>query len=382
MKKKILFLVTKSNYGGAQRYVADLATALPRDQFDVVVAFGPAPEGGPGALAERLTEAGIRTTLVDALGRDINFADDWQAFRELVGCFSSERPDIVHLNSSKAGGLGALAARIARVPRIIFTVHGFPADENRSAFQKFLIHLATWLTLILAHHTILIATDAFERARRMPGVRRKISLVHNGITTPVFLPKNEARKELATLALDLPAGATWIGSVGELHPNKNYAVAIDALPSLPQEMHLVIIGGGEEREALLKRAQEKGVASRVHLLGYVPDAAKYLRAFDCFVLPSRKEGLPYVLLEAGYAYVPVIGSDIPGIRDVILPDFTGLRVPPDDAGALANAITRVLTDATLARSLSDELLKRVQKTFSRDTMLEKTLLVYTPDPRR
>jgi len=397
MKKKVLFVITKSNWGGAQRYVFDLATSLSPADFDVIVAFGPAPApvrdatkatsspykqvsngagGHPGQLSKMLLEKSIRTILIPELGRDIRLADDWRAFRALVGLFKAERPDIVHLNSSKAGGLGALAARLARIPRSIFTSHGLAFDEKRPALQKILITLATWATILLAHATILISNDTFERARKMPFLRRKVHLVWNGIVSPLFLSKHDARKELRGLDPQMPEGTRWIGSVGELHPNKDYACAIDCAALLPEDTHLVIIGDGEEREALLARAKEKGVGRRMHLLGFIPDAAKYLRAFDVFVLPSQKEGLPYVLLEAGLAYIPVVASDTAGVKDIILDGFTGLLVPPHDTHALASALERAFGDATLARSLKDELLKRVQQTFSFEKMMEKTIALY------
>jgi glycosyltransferase involved in cell wall biosynthesis len=375
MKKRILLVVTKSNFGGAQRYVFDLATHLPTDQFEVAVAFGPGPDGTPGRLARMLSEKGVRTVLVPELGRDVNFAGDWRAFRALITLLKKERPDVVHLNSSKAGGLGALAARWAKIPRIIFTSHGLAFDENRPFVQRILIRLATWATMMLAHTTIAISNNTFERARHLPFLWKRVALVHNGIETPTFFSPADARKELRSLDPETP-DTLWIGSIGELHPNKNYGAMIDAMAHIDAATHLVLIGEGELRESLLARAKEKGVSGRVHLLGYVPEAAKYLRAFDAFVLPSIKEGLPYVLLEAGYAYVPVVASDIPGVRDVILDNFTGLLVPPMDSVALAASLGRVLGDATLARSLSDELLKRIQKSFPLETMVEKTASLY------
>lgn len=377
MTKKILIVVTKSNFGGAQRYVFDLAINLPTDRFDVVVAFGPGPDGTAGGLSKVLGTKGIRTILVPELGRDVDLKGDWRAFKALSSLFHQEKPDIVHLNSSKAGGLGTLTARLQKIPRIIFTSHGLAFDENRPFVARTLIRLATWATMMLAHVTIAISNSTFERARRMPFLWKKVVLVHNGIETPAFLSPSDARKELFTLDPEMP-DTLWIGSIGELHPNKNYGTMIDAMADISPETHLVVIGDGEMREALIARAKEKNVADRVHLLGYVPDAAKYLRAFDAFVLPSIKEGLPYVLLEAGYAYVPVVASDIPGVRDVILDNFTGLLVPPSDPHALATALEKILRDATLSRSLSDELLKRIQKTFPLDKMVEKTVALYAP----
>jgi glycosyltransferase involved in cell wall biosynthesis len=376
MATKALLVVTKSNFGGAQRYVYDLAANLPKDRYEIVVAFGPAPDGKPGRLAKLLAQRGIRTILVPELSRDVNLLGDVKACRALVRLFNAEKPDIVHLNSSKAGGLGALAGRIARVKRIFFTSHGLPFDEDRHVLVRAAITLATWLTIMLTHRTIAIANDTANRLKKLPFVRSKISLIHNGILTPRFLSPEDARRDIRTLDPSIPEDARWIGTIGELHPNKDYPTALEMMSFLETDAHLIVIGEGEERAKLSALAEENNVASRVHFLGYVPDAAQYVRAFDAFLLPSQKEGLPYVLMEAGYAYIPVVASDLPGIRDIILHNFTGLLVPPRDARAFSEAIEKILGDATLARSLSDELLKRVQKVFSLEQMIEKTARLY------
>lgn len=378
MQTKVLLLVTKSNYGGAQRYVYDLATNLPNDRFDVIVAFGPASDGKPGRLSRLLAEKGVRTILVPELARDVHLTGDVRACAALIRLFRTEKPDVVHLNSSKAGGLGSLAGRIAGVRHIIFTSHGLAFDEKRSPIITIAIKIATWASMLLAHRTIAISNDTLERAKRFPFVRRKISLVHNGILTPSFLSPDDARRDIRTLDPSIPSDAKWIGAIGELHPNKDYPTAIEMMGFLESDAHLVIMSDGEERTKLVALAEEKGVATRIHFLGYVPDAARYLRAFDAFLLTSQKEGLPYVLMEAGYAYIPVVASDTAGVRDIILHNFNGLLVRPHDARAFSEAIEKVMGDTTLARSLSDELLKRVQKVFSLDQMIEKTAKLYAP----
>lgn len=376
MATKALLVVTKSNFGGAQRYVYDLATNLSKDQFEVVVAFGPAPDGKPGRLSKLLARQGIRTILVPELSRDVNLLGDANACRALVRLFKAEKPDIVHLNSSKAGGLGALAGRIAHVKRILFTSHGLPFDEDRHFLARAVIACATWLTIMLTHQTIAIANDTADRLKKLPFLKRKIALIHNGILTPRFLSPEDARRDIRTLDPSIPEDARWIGTIGELHPNKDYPTAIEMMSFMETDAHLIVIGDGEERAKLAALAEEKNVASRVHFLGYVPDAAQYLRAFDVFLLTSQKEGLPYVLMEAGYAYIPVVASGIAGVHDIILHNFTGLIARSRDARAFSLAVEKVLGDATLARSLSDELLKRVQKVFSLEQMIEKTAKSY------
>src|ERR1700734_3367295 len=125
-RTKVLFLITKGTWGGAQRYVFDLATNIPRGRFEAVVAYGQ-----KGKLAEDLTNAGVRTLQLPSLGRDVAVVSDIKSFFEILKLLRKERPDVLHLNSSKAAALGAPAARIAGVKKIIFTVHGWPFRENR-----------------------------------------------------------------------------------------------------------------------------------------------------------------------------------------------------------------------------------------------------------
>ncbi len=174
--KKILFVITKANFGGAQRYVYDLSTSLPKEEFNVAVAFG-----ARGRLAEMLEKAGIKTHDVSSLQRDVSFGADFRSFRELVRLFKTLKPDVVHLNSSKVGGLGSFAARAAGVPNIIFTAHGWPFWERRSGPARAAIWLASWATALLAHRVIVISDYDLRVARKMPFIGHKVIRIYNGI---------------------------------------------------------------------------------------------------------------------------------------------------------------------------------------------------------
>ena len=196
--KRILFLITKSNWGGAQSYVYTLTTHCRAVGAEVAVIFGN-PEGPgsePGLLAARLMDAGIRVHAIPALARDVSLFAEWRAFRALLGLIRSEKPDILHLNSSKAGALGALAGRLARVPRIVFTAHGWAYREPRSLIWRWLVWKASWLTVVLCH-AVIVVSEIDLRTAPILFSRRKMHLVHNGITTFPLMPRTEARGELA-----------------------------------------------------------------------------------------------------------------------------------------------------------------------------------------
>ncbi len=331
---KVLFVVTKSNFGGAQRYVYDLATHLPPG-MEAVVACGPAQGGArEGELIAKLRNAGIRSVFVPALSRDMSAADIG-AYRSLKKLFADEKPDIVHLNSSKAGGLGALAARAAGVPRIVFTAHGWAFRESRPPLARAAIWIASLITVALSHAVICV-TEPDRRAFSMIFPHR-MHLIRNALPGPLaLLPRHEARQALAP---DAPEGARWVGSIGELTKNKGFDIGLRAfaraLAAEPQ-LFYCLIGDGEERAALETLAGELGIGARMRFCGAVDGASRYLSAFDTFFIPSRKEGLPYAMLEAHAAGLPIVASRVGGIPEICGPADT--LAAPADIAAFAGAL--------------------------------------------
>lgn len=372
---KILYIITKSNYGGAQKYVFELACAAKEAGHEVSVGCGGTGEAGAplGLLAEKLATTDIPVHPIKNFMRNMSFLNDVKSGFEVWKLIRHQKPDVLHVTSSKAGGIGALAGRLALVPKIIFTSHGLTVDEIwRPRWQRILIYISTWITLRLAHHSIMISTETFERASKMPGLKSRISLIKNGIAPIEFVEKSVAR---AKLAPHVPTNTLWIGGIGELHPNKNWSSAIIAMTTLPKQVHLLIIGAGEEYSRLKQLINKHNLVERVHLLGYV-DGAQYLKAFDIFILPSKKEGLPYVLLEAGLAGIATVASDLPGNRDVIETGQNGLLVEPTPQ-LIATSLEILIRDGSMRKHYGSSLHEKIQKDFSVKKMFSATLLVYT-----
>lgn len=374
-KRKIIYLVTKGNFGGAQRYVYELASSLPKSQFEVLVALG---EGKK--LEEKLKEKGIRVYRLQSLARNINLRQDWQAFWEIYHLFKKERPDIVHLNSSKAG-LGALAARIAGVKKIIFTGHGWAFNESRPWWQKKILGFIYWLTIILCHQTILVAESIKRQVADWPEIENKTIVIHNGLMTAELLDRAEAREAL----LPEKKNKFWIGTVSELHPNKGLDFLIEAFSqvvrsmlssSLGWSLILVIIGDGQEREKLENLIKAKKLEDRVFLLGYVDNARKYLKAFDIFTLTSRTEALPYALLEAGQAGIAVLASEVGGLPEIIPEAEFGILVSPGNITELAKSLKYLINKELFREEVGHNLKRRVLSEFTFRSMLEKTIEIY------
>ena len=379
-KKKIIFVITKGNFGGAQRYVFDLASHLSTERFDVAVAVG---EGA--ALKEKLERLGVRVISLARLVRDVSPLSDIKAFVELFLLFRRERPDIVHLNSSKAGGLGSFAFRCFQFLnfltaksyklKAVFTVHGFAFYESRPFPARVAIMCLSWLTVLLSHAVIVLNNHDRAAMRAWPFVGRKIRKIKLGIENGPAFGNQEALLKLEAAGMARSAGPL-LGAIAELHTNKGLSYLIGALTLLPATVSLCIIGNGEEKENLKLLARERSVASRVFFAGFLDGASRYLSAFDLFVLPSLKEGTPYVLLEAGSQGIPVVASDIGGIGEVIVDRQTGLLVPPKNPALLAESIHSALAHPEEMRRESEALRRKIATEFSLDRMLQETLTVY------
>ncbi|HVT74958.1 MAG TPA: glycosyltransferase family 4 protein [Candidatus Paceibacterota bacterium] len=374
-KRKILYVITKSNWGGAQKYVYDLASSLPSDAFEPVVAFG-----GSGLLADKLATAGIRTISIDSLQRDMSVFTDAKSLFRLVSLFRAEKPDVVHVNSSKVGGLGAFVARIVGVPNIIFTCHGWPWNEERSLASLWIIRFFSWLTVLFAHRTITVSERDWSDGKKLFWVGDKVSLVHNGIRPPELRTKTDARAYIERAAtakgVDISTGDFLIGAIGELHKNKGYEYLLPAIGSLDARFKLAIIGEGEERSKLEMRLADLDLARRVVLLGFIEDASSYLRAFDGFVLSSIKEGLPYVVIEAGFAGLPVVATNVGGVKEIVDDMRSGILVQTRKSEDMARSIELIASDPVRAKAFGESLYNKVSEKFSLSQMVEKTIAVY------
>lgn len=376
-KKKILFVITKSKpFGGAQKYVYDIATSLPQDRFEVVVALG-----GDGGLKEKLETHTIRTISLNQLQRDVALTKDIRAFRELFDLFKKERPDSVHLNSSKAGGIGALAARLTRIPNIIFTAHGLVFEEDRGLVAQFVIRFLSWITFLLCHTTIVISKKDKTRVLGLAGTSQKnVVLIHNGIGHIEFLDRTDAREHLAQNYSIPTSGETlWVGTISELHSNKGLEYMVEGFADFVKEYPTsicIIIGEGEERQHLTDLIEKYELENHVFLLGEVSDAAKYLRALDIFTLTSVKEGHPYVLLEAGLAKLPVIATHVAGIADVIQDMRSGILIRPKDPTEITRALLYLVNHPDKQTQFKNALYEHVSTTYTLDTMMTQTRALY------
>lgn len=373
-RTKIAFLITKSNWGGAQKHVYDIATHLDPKKYDVVVILG-----GHGVLKKKLAEVSIRTVSVDTMWRDISIKKDLMSFFEVFKILKQEKPDILHLHSPKAAGLGALSARILKIKKIVYTVHGWAFNENRPLYQKILIIFASFITTLLATDLITISKKETEQTSLFPYSKDKIHNIPNGIREQSVLRENIARDFIEQKIGKSLKDKFLIGMIGELHPSKGYTYTIDAMRSLVREhkdLVLIIISTGEQEELLKKMVETSNLQSHVYFLGFIENAPQYAKAFDLFLMSSIKEGLPYTLLEVGILGIPSIATTVGGIPDIIDDMKSGILIQPRKTQEIEYAINFMYEHPDMRIEFGKNLIKKVKLDFNLQKMIQSIEKIY------
>jgi glycosyltransferase involved in cell wall biosynthesis len=342
----VLIVITLAETGGAQSYVRDLVPALV-ERFDVVVAAH-----GSGPLRAAVAGAGARFVPLRHVRRSIS-TRDLLGLAELVRLFRRERPDLVHANSSKAGVLARIAAGITRVPVRVFTAHGWAFSSAAAGSAR----LYLWADrLVRPLTTTVICVSESERsaglAARTCSPDRTV-VIHNAV-------------EVDAAQQATPGGSPMrIVSVGRLAPPKDFGTLLRAVARLrADDVATTLLGDGPDRPRLEAEIAELGLAGSVTLAGDVPDVATRLAGADVFVLSSCSEGMPISVLEAMAAGLPVVATDVGGLREVVEDGVTGFLVPAGDARALGERLAQLEADPALRCELGAAARRRAAADFA------------------
>lgn len=357
---RVAHLIESDGPGGAERVVAQLATALQAEGVSNV-AFLPAR--GEGWLARQLEGSGV-TVEHFHIERPVSPA----CARSLAAAFRRHRIAVAHSHEFTMAVYGAWAARLAGSAHLI-TMHG-----SRYYAERLRRRLAMRAAVAMSGRTVAVSTELAAQLRRDLGVPAgRIETIPNGV--PVTAPAATAiRQELGLAGHD-----RLLVAVGNLYPVKGHCHLIDALAILSAghpNVHLAICGRGNLAGQLAVRACERGLAGRVHLLGLRSDVAGILAAADVFVMPSLAEGLPLALLEAMFASAPIVASDVGEVAAALDRGRAGLLVPPADPAALASAIALLLTDPVLARDLGERGRRRAAAEYALSRMVRRYVTAY------
>jgi glycosyltransferase involved in cell wall biosynthesis len=367
-KKRILFVITQSEFGGAQQFLFQFLKHVSKDIYEIHVATG---SDGEGTFLKSLYSLNIPSLVISSLRRDINPVSDILAIREIRKLIDSFNPETLFLLSSKAGFIGSLAAQFSHShPKVIYRIGGWSFNDPWPKWKKFLWKKleqvsSSWKDVIVVNNT----HDLNQAGKIGIKPRQKIALIHNGLDPYKIdlLPKEEACSQLG-----LPIDKKIIGTVANFYPSKGLEYFVEAADKTRREDTIwCIIGDGSGRLALEKLIKEKGLTERVFLLGRREPAAQYLNAFDLFVLTSIKEGSPWSLLEAMVAKLPVIATRVGAVPEIIEDGISGYIVEPANSSQIAEKVGSLLENSSRAQEMGIQAHQRVLFAFSINVMITR-----------
>jgi glycosyltransferase involved in cell wall biosynthesis len=359
--KRILQIIPSLDRCGAEKQLTLLSLGLPKDQFEVHVAV--LTRSGP--LLADLQQGEIPVTLIGKRWRV-----DPQSYLRLRRLVARLRPDLIHTWLFAANAYGRAAG-------LACNVRGIVAGER--CVDPWKGYLEFSIDRYLARRTSRIATNSegvrdFYVEHGLPA--EKFAIIPNGVVPP---PPPATTREEVLAELELPDDARLIGLLARFWPQKRIKDAIwatDLLKVVRDDAHLLVFGDGPQRDRLLRYRDQVEIADRVHFLGHRDDVARFLPHFDVLWSTSAYEGQSNAVLEAMSYGVPVVATDIPGTRDLVVNAETGYLVPVGDRAAFARFTLQMLNEPDRARQLGEAGRQRILCEFSVEGMVERYARLY------
>ena len=345
----VVHLITKLELGGAQLNTIYTAEHLDPLRYDVYLL-----SGAGGLLKSRLAEQDRLITVPGLVGA-LHFGKDLQALFSLLHFFKRLRPQIVHTHSSKAGILGRLAARLAGIPVIIHSVHGFSFSPAQSFFKRNFYLLAEKVCSRLTSHFVFVAQSDIQLARGKKLVADNLSLIRSGFPLGKFINRHDD-PALLKKRFNLPEDHFVCGTIAPFKPQKGLWHLIEIAARVIRQNPAVIFfiaGDGEQRQELEAELHRRGIAANFRLPGFIPDVENAMDCFDIGVSTALWEGLPQSLVQLRLKKKAVVASDIPGNREVIRDGENGFLLPVGEHERFADSILRLAADAGLRRKLGN-----------------------------
>ncbi len=381
MRKKILQIITLSEWGGAQRVVFDLACGLDKEKFEVEVACG-----GNGLLLEKLRARNIKVHQIKDLKRQISPVSDLKVLLALKRIIKKGKFDIVHCHSSKAGFLGRLAAKQVGIKKIFYTVHswGFYNQGEYGLMSKTFIFLEK-ISAVFTNKIICVANRVMA-----DGIRQKIAkpskflLINNGIDFNVENKKDEIKKNY-----NIKPKEIVVAMVARLAYPKDpllfLQIAREILKTLQQsseqvqDVKFVLVGDGPLSLKCHDFVEKEKLEEKVLLLGEKSpiETRELFFAFDIFVLLSHFEGMPITILEAMFAGLPIVASNVGGTVELIENEKGGFLVRNNYFSEIKEAIEHLIKNPQIRKQMGDYNIAKAKANFILDKMVSQYETLYS-----
>jgi glycosyltransferase involved in cell wall biosynthesis len=349
--------------------------------FDVTVACHPDPVLFDVAHSEKVHAAGI------PMARELRFASDVRALVATCLLVRRLRPDVINVGTPKAGLLGTIAGLLFRVPARVYTMHGLRL-ETASGVMKALLYLVELLCCRTAHRVVCVSPSLRERAIALRLVRPDRAVVLgngscNGVDADRFAPERFPTAQITELRqqLRIPDDVYVVGFVGRLTRDKGVTELANAFAQVRVRLpavRLLVIGDFEQGDPVTANVEHfLRSDDDVVLVGVVDDPAPYYQLMDVLVLPTHREGLGYVPLEAAAARRPVVTTNATGAVDTVIPGETGVLVDVGDSRTLARELSALLPDGERRERLGRRGRERVVRDFQQQRIWDELIAVYS-----
>jgi glycosyltransferase involved in cell wall biosynthesis len=364
MAIKVLQVIARMNVGGPAVIVADLMRGLDPVKFEQKLITGYCADNEADYLETVATD--VKATRIGGLGRSISPMADARAFLKLIALIRRENPDVIHTHTAKAGVLGRLAAILAGSRAL--KVHTFHGHLLHGYFAGWKIKLVIAIEKYLATRTdILVAVGNQVREDLLAagiGERNQYKVFFPGLPTPADFDRDSVRKEIG---LDLDAiYCTFVGRLTQIKRPDRLLDVVAASVARGLKLNFLVAGEGELFESSKARALEENLP--ITFLGWRSDIDQLFAASDMAILTSDNEGIPLTLIQAAFAGIPIVAPRVGSIADIVIDGETGFLTSPQ-AGAMASAISALVTDEDLREELGSVGRAHAEKYFS----LEKSL---------
>lgn len=358
---RIAYLITRmDSIGGAQIHVRDLSLWLRQNGHEPVVVTG-----ARGPICKTLIDAGVEVVEARGLVRPIRPLKDARAVLDIGRNLKAIAPDLVSCHSSKAGILGRIAARAMGIP-VIFTAHGWAFTEGVPGLQRLTFKMIERACGSLCDHIITVCR--YDRQLALSAniaPPSRITTIHNGM--PLLAP---VRREPNA------SSPVRIGMVARFDLQKDHETLLRALARLrPKDWRLHLIGGGDS-SSTARIASALGILDRIEFMGESSNVPTLLADLDVFCLISRWEGFPRSILEAMRASLPVVASDVAGVRESVEHAVSGYLVPVGDDRLLAKSLGDLIDSPDLRIAMGNRGRAKFESSFTIECMLRPTLRIY------
>jgi glycosyltransferase involved in cell wall biosynthesis len=372
---KILRIINRFNIGGPTYNVAYLTKFLP-DEYETILVGGEPDKGEVDSLYI-LKDLGINPRIIPELKREPNLRDDIKAYRAIRKIIREFKPDIVHTHAAKAGAVGRIAAIRSKVPIIVHTFHGHVFHGYFSPLKtKVFIFIERWLAkrssgIVAISH--LQKKDLSEIYKVAP--QQKIRIVPLGFDLRKFQENLIENRNTTRTKFNIGNDEIAVAIVGRLTPIKNHELFLEALRIVQnrtsKKVKIFIVGDGLEREKLeqISSTIPQNNKFLIFFTSWVKEIVIFNAGMDICCLSSLNEGTPVSLIEAQAANVPIVSTDVGGVKDVVLDNETGFLVPSENAELFAEKLLILIENENIRKNMSQNGWTFVRERYDYQTLV-------------